>query len=196
MALLLKIIQGISAPEIKVLIQSLLQKCGWIYPTTSYSDSLDRLCRDALSKLDPRLDEAHSIQRCVPVGINIAWGMYGHLQDEQRLVFIAAFTALVTYVDDKTVQDITWIYGFGQCLLKGASDMEHDPVISALVRLLSSASLYFDPFAANIICTSTLAFVSGQMMDHETREMAVCIILMNDHRSYAEFLAPPVLTIP
>lgn len=153
----------------------MLQKCGWIYSVPSYNESLDHRCREALSELDSRLDDGHDVQKYIPQGVHMAWGMYSYIEDEKRLVYIALYTALLTCMEDKTVKDITWIHRFGECLLNGGDNTMYDPVLTALVRLLGNTALYFGPFATNTICAATQSFMSGLMMEHETREMAVSI---------------------
>lgn len=67
----------------------------------------DICCQRALDKQYPMSTDraVPSLYPCMDTGVQFAYHAFGHLENEEKLIFIALYTAFLVYVDSAFVRD-------------------------------------------------------------------------------------------
>ena len=89
----------------------LSQSCylGVTYPRTPYDHDLHDLCIQECKLKRYPIDKIHgkaSIAKYIPCGIIIASTAYAHLKSRSTQVYIAIYTAFLTWADDAYSRDV------------------------------------------------------------------------------------------
>ena len=101
---------------------------------------------------------------------------YSHLTNESIRIFIALYTAFLLYLDDIFQNNIQPLREFNErFVLKQSQENE---VLNSFADLLLEMPELFTGVVFNIMINSTLNFVTGLLLEYETRGMAVKITLL------------------
>jgi hypothetical protein len=88
-------------------------------------------------------------------------------------VFIALYTAILTWMDDTYAQDVTGADSFVERFVTGQKQV--DEGLDGLDRFLRETNLHFNSIQANVILTASLAFATSLVLDFETQGMPVSL---------------------
>jgi hypothetical protein len=180
-------LQLTSTEGIRDVIAELLSRCNISYYQTPYDRDLHDLCiQECKLKKYPIDDEIHrkaSIAKYIPCGVIIASTGYAHLKKNRSTqVFIALYTAFLTWIDDTYTRDVVGVDSFNERFVTGRKQANEG--LDGLDRLLRETNLHYQSIQANVILTASLNFVTSTILDFETRGMQV-----SPHaKSYATFL--------
>jgi hypothetical protein len=111
----------------------------------------------------------------IPCGVIIASTAYAHLKSRSTQVFIAIYTAFLTWMDDTYTRDIIGVDFFNERFVAGQQQANEG--LDGLARLLREINLYYHGIQANVILTASLNFVTSTILDFETQGMAVSVLL-------------------
>ena len=90
-------------------------------------------------------------------------------------MFIAIYTAFVSWIDDTYVQDVIGVDSFNERFITGRKQANEG--LDGLDRLLRETNLHFHGVQANIIVTATLNFMTSTILDFDhTQGMPVSFI--------------------
>ncbi|KAF8815630.1 terpenoid synthase [Phlegmacium glaucopus] len=174
-----------STEDIRDVITELLSECHIPYYRTPYDRDLHDLCIQECKLKSYPIDEAHgkaSILKYIPCGVIIASTGYAHLKNRSTQVFIAIYTAFLTWVDDTYTGDVRGVDTFNERFVTGQPQANEG--LDGLDRLLREINLYYHGIQANIILTASLNFMTSTILEFETQGMAV-----SPHaKSYSTFL--------
>jgi len=127
------------------------------------------------------IDKAHgklSIIKCIPCGVIFASTSYGHLKNRSTQVFIAIYTAFLTWVDDTYVEDVRGVDIFNERFITGRDQVNE--VLDGLARLLREINLHYYGIQADVILTASLNYITSIILDFETQGMTVSFYLELD----------------
>ena len=167
----------VSIEDIRDVITELLSQCNIPYYRTPYDHDLHDLCIQECRLKSYPIDKAHgkiSILKYIPSGVIITSTAYAHIQSRSTQVFIAIYTAFVTWIDDTYTRDIVGIDDFNERFLAG--QQQANAGLDGFARVLREINLYYHGVQANVILTSSLNFVTSAIVDFETQGMAVSFI--------------------
>ena len=89
-------------------------------------------------------------------------------------MYIALYTAFVSWIDDTYTQDIIGVDSFNERFVTGRKQANEG--LDGLDRLLRETNLYYQGIQANVILTATLNFVTSIIMDFETQGIPVSLL--------------------
>jgi len=167
-------VQPASVDDIRDVITELLSQSNIPYYRTPYDHDLHDLCIQECRLKRYPIDEAHgraSILKYMPSGVIIASTAYAHLKNQSTQVFIAIYTAFLTWMDDTYTRDVIGVDSFNERFVTG--QQQADEGLDGLDRLLREINLHYHGIQANVILTASLNFVTSTIMDFETQGMAV-----------------------
>lgn len=159
--------------EIRKTIETMLLALDVPYCANPYDEALHNLSVErAIARgypmgTDPSVP---SIRPFIPIGVSIAANSCAHLETETR-VFMALYTALVTFVDDMYADDSAGIRGFVERFSRG--EKQANVVLDALVDILKEVPNHYEPVAASIIVMAALNLTNALALEYETRGMKV-----------------------
>ncbi|KAF5311046.1 hypothetical protein D9619_007675 [Psilocybe cf. subviscida] len=170
----------VSPQNIRQVILALLSHCEVPYAIKPYDQFLHDRCLGVCEERGyPGIgsgygsDQVHgepSLLPFLPTGVWLAAEAYGHLKsDLPRLIYIALYTAFITYLDDLFKRDVESVALFGQRLIRGERQGHH--VLDGLAHAMNDAETQFGRTAANIIIYDTLGYMNSLLIDHETQEV-------------------------
>ena len=90
-------------------------------------------------------------------------------------MFIAIYTAFLTWIDDTYAADVVGVDCFNERFVTGQK--QENEGLDGLDRLLRETNLHYHSIQANVILTASLNFVTSTILDFETQGMKVSFIL-------------------
>ncbi|KAG2039920.1 terpenoid synthase [Suillus americanus] len=150
------------------------QCCGLQYTAVTIDQTLyTECCQEAINRGFPMSGGDYSIRPYMSVGVAMSSIAYGHLAGRATKMWICLFTAVGMCIDDalNRGQNMDHVYHFNErfsnCQEQG------DPVLNAWDVLLREVPHHYSPLVSNLITTSALDFVSGLLLEYETKDMEV-----------------------
>jgi hypothetical protein len=165
-----------STEGIRDVITELLSLSDIPYYRTPYDRELHDLCIQECKLKRYPIDKIHgkaSIAKFIPCGVIIVSTAYAHLKSRSTQVFIALYTAFLTWIDDVYAQDVTGADSFNVRFVNGRKQANEG--LDGLDRLLRETNLHFHSIQANVILTASLNFVTSTLLDFETPGMPVSL---------------------
>lgn len=101
------------------------------------------------------------LRKCATVGLETATFAYRHTPPDVQVV-IALYTAVCAVIDTDEILSAQVMSTFPRCLAEGLPQVH--PILSAFAKLLTNMHEHFAPYSAAIITTSTVDFVSSEML--------------------------------
>ncbi|KAJ8594643.1 terpenoid synthase [Rhizopogon salebrosus TDB-379] len=142
-------------------------------------------CQEAINRGFP-MDGNYSIRPYMAVGVSTFCPCYNYLPDRATKMWICLLTAVSTCVDD---------------ILNRGQDTIGDPVLNAFDALIREAPRHYSPLVSNLVITSSLDFVSGLLLEHDTKGMQILAkaplypeysrLISSYATAYALFIFPP-----
>ncbi|EAU89298.1 hypothetical protein CC1G_03563 [Coprinopsis cinerea okayama7 len=159
--------------DIKKIIQDFFKRCDVPYQVIPYDTELWNAClKRAKEKGYPvEPDSPMSLYRSFKVGVVITRTSYGHIQDYEILIWVATFTAFVTYADDAFQEDIQHLHSFARTFLQ--NEKHEHPVLEAFAQFLRESSIRFSHFVANTVVSSALRFMMSIALEFEGQNVSV-----------------------
>ena len=146
------------------------------YYRTPYDHDLHDLCiqecklkRYPIDKIRGKAWKA----KYIPSGVMVASIAYGHLKSRSTQLFIALYTAFLTWLDDTYARDVTGLDSFNERFFTGQK--QADEGLDALDRLLRETNLHYNSIQASVILTGSLNFVTAIILEFETQGMLVSL---------------------
>ena len=142
----------------------------------NFSVALSSLAREVFPTwLAYLMDGTPSLRTYLRDGAAYTAAVCAHLPRRPTQIWIALYTACITYVDDALTGfplEKTNIYRFNERFSQGQA--HGNGILDALTDLLHQVPrLGFQPVSSNLIVTSTLDFVTANLLEHETKSMQV-----------------------
>ena len=165
-----------STEDIRDVIKELLSRCNIPYCRTPYDRDLYDLCIQECKLKGYPIDKIHgkaSIAKYIPCGVIIASTGYAHLKSRSTQVFIALYTAFLTWIDDTYARDVIGADSFNERFVIGRKQANEG--LDGLDRLLREINLHYHGIQANVILTASLNFVTSTILDFETQGMPVSL---------------------
>ncbi|KAG1735510.1 isoprenoid synthase domain-containing protein [Suillus lakei] len=160
--------------SIRQTITNFLQCCGLQYmPITINKVLYAEYCQEAINRGFPTLDGNYSIHPYMGIGVAMSSITYGHLTNHATKMWICLFTAVGICIDDtlNRGQKMDHVYLFNERFAN--CQPQGDPVLNAWDVLLREAPRHYPTLVLNLITTSALDFVSGLLLEHETKNMQI-----------------------
>ena len=159
---------------IRDVITELLSQYNIPYYQAPYDRDLHDLCIQECKLKRYPIDKIHgkaSIAKYIFCGVIIASTGYAHLKNRSTQVFIALYTAFVTWIGDTYSRDDIGVDSFNERFVTGKK--QANVGLEGFDRLLRETNLHYHSIQANVIVTSGLNFVTSTILGFETREMPV-----------------------
>lgn len=160
--------------SIRQTIAKFIQRCGLQYTPVVIDQALyTECCQEAINRGFPMSGGDYSIRSYMGTGVAMSSIAYGHLADHATRMWICLFTAVGTCIDDtlNRGQNMDHLYHFNERFLN--CQTQGDPVLNAWDILLREAPHHYSPLVSNLITTSALDFISGLLLEYETKDMEV-----------------------
>ena len=90
-------------------------------------------------------------------------------------MFIALYTAFVTWIDDTYVRDVIGVDSFNERFVAGRGQANEG--LDGFDRLLREINLHYHGIQANVILTASLNFLTSTILDFETQGIPVSLYL-------------------
>lgn len=134
------------------------------------TDDFYKACMDEAYNLGDPLN-SEIFPPYIVVGAMIAQAAYAHLKDRSIQVYIALYTAILTYLDDKYEHHVAALTSFNERFVRG--DDQADKVLQILAKLLYELPHRYSSIASSMIITSTMNYITSLILELETSEMPV-----------------------
>ncbi|TFK39594.1 isoprenoid synthase domain-containing protein [Crucibulum laeve] len=157
--------------DIQNTISTFFSRCGIPYPTTILADvEFESACWEhAMQRAYP----LHELGPFMEVGISIAMQAYSHLPNEEAKIFIALYTAFMSYLDD-SCRDEKGVQRIRAFVERFSQNQPHkDEVLDNFASFLRDVFRHWKPLIATMILTATLNFFNSLVLDYETRTLKI-----------------------
>ncbi|KAH0831846.1 isoprenoid synthase domain-containing protein [Lanmaoa asiatica] len=155
-------------------ICSLLEQCNVLYEVTPFDEDLYQECiNDAIRRGYP-VDGNPSVRTYLREGVVYAATAGVHLPHRPTQTWIALYTSCAIFVDDAVnsfLEEMPNIYLFNERFIR--NEPQGNGVLDAFADIMRRASELYHPVASHLITTSTLNFVTANLLEHETRSMKI-----------------------
>ncbi|TFK59683.1 terpenoid synthase, partial [Pluteus cervinus] len=108
-----------------------------------------------------------TLDRYIPMGVIMASATLSTIPRLETKAFMALFTALAVHVDDISSHNVEPLRRFTQNFL--LRQPQGHPFLDAFAGMISDFPNHFDPLVSQIMLTSSLDFVTGQLMEHNLK---------------------------
>lgn len=135
-------------------------------------------CIDEAIRRGYPVDGDHSVRTFLRVGAGYGAIAGGHL-DRPTQIWLALYTSSVTYIDETSTHfpsEIPNIYLFNDRFIGGRR--QGNAVLDALADLIRRAPDLFQAIPSKLIMTSSLNFVTANLLEYETASMQVCMVVV------------------
>ncbi|TFK66368.1 terpenoid synthase [Pluteus cervinus] len=149
-----------------------MNKCQVSFRAPEYDVELHNACWAELTRRGPLLESDKSrraLRRTIPTGVIIASAAFRHLPHQSTRVFIALFTALLVYIDDIFQYNIEDIKCFNERFVR--HEPQGDALLDFYAQLCMEFQQHFNPFASKIMLTTSMDFVTAQLLEYSMEEM-------------------------
>ena len=163
-----------SAGGIRDVITELLSQCNMPYNQVPYDRDFHDLCIQECKLKGYPIDKIHgknSIAKFIPCGVIMASTGYSHLKNQSTQVFIALYTAFVTWIDDTYSRDVIGVDSFNERFVTGQK--QANAGLDGFDRLLRETNFHYHSVQSNVILTSSLNYVTSTIVDFETQGIPV-----------------------
>lgn len=120
------------------------------------------------------VDGDQSVRTYLREGVVYAATAGVHLPHRPTQIWIALFTSCAIFVDDaanRFIAEMPNIYLFNDRFI--AKEPQGSGVLDAFADIIRRATDLYRPVASHLITTSTLNFVTANLLEHETTSMEV-----------------------
>ncbi|KAF8551268.1 terpenoid synthase [Imleria badia] len=155
-------------------IHSLLEQCNVPYEVTPFDDVLYQECIDDAIQRGYPVDCDPSLRKYLRQGVVYAATAGGHLRHRPTQIWIALYASCTIFVDDVTdrfLEEMPNIYHFNDRFIR--KEPQGNAILDAFADILRRASDLYRPVASHLITTSTLNFVTANLLENETRSMKI-----------------------
>lgn len=155
-------------------IHSLLEQCHVAYEVTPFDEALYQDCIDDAVQRGYPVDGEQSVCTYLRDGVMYAATAGVHLPGRPTQIWIALYTSCAIFLDDATdrfLSELPNIYHFNDRFI--VNKPRGSGVLDAFADILRRAQELYRPVASQLIITSTLNFVTANLLEHETKSMEV-----------------------
>ncbi|KAH0831860.1 isoprenoid synthase domain-containing protein [Lanmaoa asiatica] len=155
-------------------IRSLLKKCNVPYEVTPFDEDLYQECINDAMRHGYPVDGDPSVRTYLREGVIYAATAGVHLPHRPTQIWIALYTSCTIFVDDAVNRfqaEMPSIYLFNERFIR--NELRGNGVLDAFADIIRRASDLYHPVAYHLITTSTLNFVTANLLEHETRSMKI-----------------------
>ena len=137
------------------------------------------LCRASFEKLVqmgyPLHNEAtmKATEPYVKLGSTIAIGLYPNIKDRAVQVFVTAYTAIATIIDDTFADNPGPITEFSDRFMRGVP--QEDPTLEVFARFLHGFRDFWNPVMADMLLQSSLMFITSVAIEHGMKDAEVSV---------------------
>jgi hypothetical protein len=164
--------------DIRQSVTDFLVRCEIPYKRIPVEDSFLKTCYREAEVRGYITEDDQSLRPFILGGVIMAVTGYAHLADESVQVLIALYTACAIFLDDMFKRDVEAVSLFNERFVRGAP--QGNRVLDAFADIVLEVHRRFPRVVANIMVTSTLNGVNALLLEYETRNMPVCLMLFFD----------------
>jgi hypothetical protein len=161
--------------DVRGTIAAFFARCNIPYEVVPFDDVLYQECVDDAIRRGYLMDDTTpSVRTYLRDGVTYMATACAHLPHRPTQIWAALYTTCIFFVDDAMTRfplERTNIYRFNQRFVRGQA--QGSGVLDALADLLHRVPDLFQPASSNLIVTSTLDFVTGNLLEYETKGMQV-----------------------
>ena len=153
---------------IRATLRSVFEQCNVPYKVAPFDHDLYEECTDEAFRRGYPLEGASSVRTFLLEGVTYA--------ATATQIWIALYTACLFYIDDipfRFPSDIHDVYLFNERFF--GKRKQANTVLNALADVILQATDLCQPIAAKLIMTSTLNFITSNLLEYEARSMQVCL---------------------
>lgn len=107
----------------------------------------------------------HRIHPHITTGVVMANTTIAYLSDLDARAAVAAYTALITALDDPDIFHASGAQNFAQMLCDGSA-LRDDGVLGQMARVLADMGNHFPPFGTSAIIAATLRWCNGELISN------------------------------
>ena len=155
-------------------IRSLLEQCSVAYEVTPFDEVLYQECIDDAIRRGYPVDGDLSVRTYLQEGVSFAATAGVHLPQRPTRIWLALYTSCAFSVDEtpNSLQaELPNIYLFNDRFVR--REPQGSAVLDAFADIIRRASDLFQPISSHLITTSTMNFVTANLMEHETSSTKV-----------------------
>ena len=120
------------------------------------------------------IDGNQSVRTYLREGVNYAATAGAHLVHRPTQIWIALYTSCAIFVEDTVDRfptEMPNVYLFNDRFSRG--EPQGNGVLDAFADIIRRASDLYRPVASHLLTTSTLNFITANLLEHETSSMKV-----------------------
>ena len=120
------------------------------------------------------VDGDHSVRTFLREGVVYAANAGAHLTHRPTQIWIALYTSCAIFVDetiDYFPEEMPKVYLFSDRFIR--KEPQGNGVLDSFADIIRRASNLYPPVSSHLIITSTLNFITANLLENETRSMKV-----------------------